>query len=98
MQTRDDFIITQTSNGISFYKKQRLSDDMRRGKKAKTLFYKPEYSSGNGTGLIKELFDGRVFDNPKPLALIKDLLSIGSISPSGEDDGDDYIGEMEESP
>ena len=80
MKTKNEFIITKTNNGISFNKKQRLIDDMRHGKKAKTLFYKPEYSSGNGTSLIKKLFNGRIFDNPKPLELIKDLLSIGSVS------------------
>ena len=78
MKTRNEFIITKTNNGISFNKKQRLEDDLKRGKKAKTLFYKPEYSSGNGTELIKYLFNDRIFDNPKPLALIKDMLSIGS--------------------
>lgn len=77
-KTKDDFIICHNSNGISFYKKQRLNDDMKNGKKPKTLFYKTEYSSGNGTALIKQLFNGRVFDNPKPLALIKDFVKIGS--------------------
>lgn len=72
-----EFLIKKTANGISFYKKQRLEQDKIKGKKAKTLFYKPEYSSGNGTALIKELFDGRIFDNPKPLALIRDFISIG---------------------
>lgn len=80
MKTRNEFIITKTVNGISFNKKQRLSEDMKKGKKAKTLFYKPEYSSGNGTSQIKDLFEGRIFDNPKPLALIKDILCVGSTS------------------
>ena len=78
MQTRDEFIINRSSKGISFYKKQRLSEDLKNGKKAKTLFYKPQYSSGNGTALLKELFDGRIFDNPKPLQLIYDFIKIGS--------------------
>lgn len=78
MQTRDEFIISPNSNGISFYKKQRLVDDLKRGKKPKTLFYKPEYSSGNGTSLIKSLFGARLFDNPKSLSLIKDFIKIGS--------------------
>ena len=82
MQTRDEFIISHSSSGISFYKKQRLSDDIRKGKKAKSLFYKPQYSSGNGTSLLKELFDGRIFDNPKPLQLIYDFIMIGSNSDS----------------
>jgi adenine-specific DNA-methyltransferase len=74
----NEFIITNNKGKISFYKKQRLSDDILYGKKPKTLFYKPAYSSGNGTEDIKKLFDNeRVFDNPKPLELIKDLVSTG---------------------
>ena len=97
LKTKDEFIITKTNNGISFNKKQRLEDDIRRGKKAKTLFYKPEYSSGNGTSLIKELFNGRLFDNPKPLTLIKDMLSIGSSNNVDMDDDTSLIS-SEESP
>lgn len=74
----DEFIITPTKDGIAFNKKQRLDDDMRFGKKPKTLFYKPEYSSGNGTSLVKNLLGDRIFDNPKPVSLIKDFCSIGS--------------------
>ncbi|MGI6313126.1 MAG: site-specific DNA-methyltransferase [Candidatus Cryptobacteroides sp.] len=76
--TLDEFIITGSKNNISFYKKQRLDDDLKNGKKPKSLLYKPEYSSGNGTEEIKRLFKERVFDNPKPLSLIKDLVKIGS--------------------
>ena len=74
----DEFIITPTKDGIAFNKKQRLDNDMRFGKKPKTLFYKPEYSSGNGTSLVKNLLGDRIFDNPKPVSLIKDFCSIGS--------------------
>ena len=81
MQTRDEFIINHSSAGITFYKKQRLAEDIKKGKKAKSLFYKPQYSSGNGTAQIKELFDGRIFDNPKPVQLIHDMVMIG-----GEED------------
>ena len=75
--TIDEFIIKSNNGNISFYKKQRLEEDMVKGKKAKTLFYKPEYSSGNGITAIKGLLKERVFDNPKPLALIKDFIRIG---------------------
>lgn len=78
----DEFIIKKTSNGISFYKKQRLDEDNRIGKKPKSLFYKPEYSSSNGTGLLKNIFGDRFFDNPKPLALLMDLIRIGSTESS----------------
>jgi adenine-specific DNA-methyltransferase len=77
-ETAYEFIIKKTINGISFYKKQRLEEDIRIGKKAKTLFYKPEYSSGNGTDALKGLFNNRIFDNPKPIPLLKDFISVGS--------------------
>jgi adenine-specific DNA-methyltransferase len=61
------------------YKKQRPGLGDIPSTKPKSTFYKPEYSSGNGTAVVKELFDGRkVFDNPKPLALLKDFLIIGA--------------------
>jgi adenine-specific DNA-methyltransferase len=72
-----DFIITGSTDSVSFYRKQRLEEDRVRGKKAKTLFYKASYSSGNGTDLIKQLFGERVFNNPKPLDLIQDIVMVG---------------------
>lgn len=80
--TIEEFIIKENNRNISFYKKQRLEDDLIRGKKAKTLFYKPEYSSGNGTKIMKDLFNERIFDNPKPIELLKDLIKIGTNSSS----------------
>jgi adenine-specific DNA-methyltransferase len=47
MQSFNEFIITKSGDNISFNKKQRLAEDLINGKKPKTLFYKPEYSSGN---------------------------------------------------
>lgn len=45
----------------------------------KSLLYKPEYSSGNGTNeLNKVLGSIRSFSNPKPLKLIFDLLEIST--------------------
>jgi adenine-specific DNA-methyltransferase len=46
-------------------------------KKPKTIFYKPSYSSGNGTLQIEKLFNKRVFSNPKPLQLLWDFIEIG---------------------
>lgn len=77
-ETRNEFVIKRGANGVSFYKKQRLDDDLVRGKKPKSLFYKAEYSSGNGTAAMKALFGGRVFDNPKPIVLIEDFIKVGS--------------------
>lgn len=77
-ETLDDFIITGTMDNISFYKKQRLEEAKMNGIKPKSLFYKPQYSSGNGTSVVKELFGERIFDNPKPIELMKDFISVGS--------------------
>ena len=73
----NEFIITKNGDNISFYKKQRLEDDLKTGKKPKSLFYKPEYSSGNGTQIVVDLLKGRFFNNPKPLALMSDFIRIG---------------------
>ncbi|MCK5455895.1 MAG: hypothetical protein KAI45_02135, partial [Melioribacteraceae bacterium] len=43
-----------------------------------TLFYKPEYSSGNGTNQLKNILPGNKFKNPKPVELIKDLISLSA--------------------
>lgn len=70
-------IIISRNGTTGIYKKQRPSLGDMPSKKPKTIFYKPEYSSGNGTAQIKELFDSKVFSNPKPLNLIKDFIEIG---------------------
>lgn len=81
----EEIIITKTRNGISLYKKQRPELTDLPSKKMKTLLYKPEYSSGNGTSEVKELFNiARLFSNPKPISLILDLISISTNS-IGED-------------
>lgn len=73
----DEVIISKGKNGISLNKKQRPELADLPSKKVKTLLYKPEYSSGNGTNEVKNIFGiERLFDNPKPLNLIKDLISI----------------------
>ena len=66
-------------SGYAIHKKQRPEIGDLPSKKPKTLFYKPEYSSGNGTQQLRELFGvERIHDNPKPLELIKDLVRIGA--------------------
>jgi len=73
-----DVIISKTKNGISLYKKQRPELGDLPSKKPKTIFYKPEYSSGNGTTQVKNLLGNKYFSNPKPLNLIKDFIQVGS--------------------
>ena len=71
-------IIVSRNGSIGIYKKQRPSLGDLPSKKPKTLFYKPEYSSGNGTAQVKELLGDKFFSSPKPLNLIRDFLEIGS--------------------
>jgi adenine-specific DNA-methyltransferase len=77
-----NIIVSKNEGNFSLYKKQRPELGELPSKKPKTIFYKPEYSSGNGTAQIKELFGEKVFSNPKPLELIKDFVLLGS----GEND------------
>ncbi|WP_288955752.1 site-specific DNA-methyltransferase [uncultured Polaribacter sp.] len=72
-----DVIINRTKNGISLYKKQRPDIGSLPTKKPKSTFYKPEYSSGNGTMHLKNILGSKLFDNPKPLDLIIDFILIG---------------------
>lgn len=75
----NEIIITKTNNGVSLNKKQRPQLTDMPSKKVKTLLYKPEYSSGNGTKEVENLLKvSRVFDNPKPKSLIKDLINIST--------------------
>lgn len=74
-----NIIVNRSDNGkVSVYKKQRPAVGDLPTKKPKSLFYKAEYSSGNGTALLKEMFGTKVFSNPKPLQLIEDFVVIGS--------------------
>lgn len=65
-------------SGESIYKKQRPELGDMPTKKPKSFFYKPEYSSGNGTSQIKKIFGSKVFDYPKPEELISDFLHIAT--------------------
>ncbi len=71
-------IVIENNGNYSLYKKQRNNDNEQPTKKPKSIFIKPEYSSGNGSVLMKDLFNNKVFDFPKPLELIKDFVTIGT--------------------
>jgi len=74
---KTEVIVSENGRGVNIYKKIRPSIGDIPTKRPKTLFYKPEYSSSNGTAQIKDLFGKRIFENPKPLELIKDFICIG---------------------
>lgn len=82
-ENKHNLIIKRTSNGTQFYRKQRpqLGDDGPT-KKPKSVLFKPDYSSSTATTKLKELMDGKLFDSPKPVPYIKDLLSMGSLNNS----------------
>ena len=73
-----NIIIERTKSGINLFKKQRPSVGDLPTKKPKSLFYKPEYSSGNGTAMVKKIFANREFNNPKPIQLLKDIISLST--------------------
>lgn len=71
-------ITSDGKDGISFYKKQRPNLGDVPTKKPKSFFYKPEYSSGNGTNQVVDIFGNKIFNNPKPVELLKDFIRISS--------------------
>ena len=78
-KNRDEIIVKKGRDGYSLYKKQRPQLGDMPSVKPKSLFYKPEYSSGNGTRELESiLHKERLFNNPKPLSLIEDIIRIGA--------------------
>jgi adenine-specific DNA-methyltransferase len=73
-----NIIVSEGEDGVAIYKKQRPSIGDIPSKKPKSTLYKPEYSSGNGTNQLKQLFGDKVFPNPKPPQLIEDLILLCS--------------------
>jgi adenine-specific DNA-methyltransferase len=73
-----DVTFIQTQRGITLYKKQRPDLGDLPSRKPKSVFYKPAYSSGNGTSQLKAIFSKKVFENPKPLDLIRDIIYLCS--------------------
>jgi adenine-specific DNA-methyltransferase len=66
-------------NGLNIYKKQRASLGDLPTSKPKSILYKPEYSSSNGTAEVGELLGKSVFDSPpKPRALLRDIVLLGA--------------------
>lgn len=73
-----DLVVERTDSGITIYKKQRPKLSDLPTKKPKSLLYRPEYSSGNGTTVLKQIFGRKEFNNPKPIQLLKDLISLST--------------------
>lgn len=73
-----NLMVRGEGDSVVIYKKQRPAIGDLPSRKPKTLFYKPEYSSGNGTNQIRQIFGSKIFDNPKPLDLIKDIVYLAT--------------------
>jgi adenine-specific DNA-methyltransferase len=71
-----DLIAVGTYPNFTIYKKQRPGLGDLPSKKPKSTLYKPEYSTTNGTNTLKKILGDRSFPNPKPVDLIKDLVSL----------------------
>ncbi|RMG21109.1 MAG: site-specific DNA-methyltransferase, partial [Methanobacteriota archaeon] len=78
VNNKHNLILKKTSNGWQLYKKQRPSLGDVPTRKPKSFFYKPEYSTSTATTRLKELLGAKVFDGPKPVPFISDLITIGA--------------------
>lgn len=74
----DEIIVCMNGDEVSLYKKQRPQLGKMPSKKPKSIFYKPEYSSGNGKAELLSVLGESLFGYPKPLKLIMDFLTICS--------------------
>lgn len=74
-----NLVVVEGRSGKNIYKKQRPGLGDLPTSKPKSILYKPEYSSSNGTAEMAELFGSKVFDSPpKPRSLIRDFVILGS--------------------
>jgi len=74
-----DLIATGTAPNFTIYKKQRPGLGDLPSRKPKSTLYRPEYSTTNGTNTLKKVLGDRSFPNPKPVELIKDLVSLSAL-------------------
>jgi len=75
-----ELVVKRQTRGPVISVKMRLhgDDGEERTLKPKSVWIDPRYDSGSATRLLKEMLGGKVFDNPKPLEYIKDLLKIST--------------------
>jgi adenine-specific DNA-methyltransferase len=71
--------VKNVKGNYSIYVKEREEDNT--GEKAKTIWHKPKYAAVSGTGALKAIFNKantKIFDYPKSVNLLVDILSISS--------------------
>jgi adenine-specific DNA-methyltransferase len=71
--TNENYRLFASPNG-TIYIKDYLTDDRRM--KIKSILIDSNYITDKATNEIRELFDSKAFDTPKPIKLIKDLADI----------------------
>ncbi len=75
---KDNRIVFGKTGDGAPQRKRFIWEAQERGKVAKTLWDDVETTT-NGTQLIKKIFDGiTVFDNPKPISLLKRMIQLGA--------------------
>jgi adenine-specific DNA-methyltransferase len=79
--SKHNLILKETFNGWQFYRKQRPKLGDLPTKKPKSVLYKSDYSTSTATTHLKNLFNVKIFDGPKPVPFIIDLFHIG-VGPS----------------
>lgn len=79
---RNEVIVKRVGDSFSLYKKQRPALGDLPSKRGKTTFYSPKYANANSNAELKKIFGKKVFDYPKAVALIKDLICIGTVNKS----------------
>lgn len=73
-----NLIVIDGRSGLNIYKKQRPQLGELATAKPKSVMYRAEYSSSTATSALKRLMGAKVFDNPKPVPLLQDLLKIAA--------------------
>lgn len=78
IKEKDINLVLNTSGTVCSKMRANIEDGSIRVKTAKTIWYKPEYDTGSAGKLLKNLFGESLFDNPKSLFYLLDILKIST--------------------
>ena len=82
---RHNLILKETVNGYQFYKKQRPQLGDIPTKKPKSVLYSSRYSTSTSTTHLKNLFGAKIFQAPKPVPFLVDLILLAIPDNSNSD-------------
>ena len=79
-----ELLVKKQKRGGVVYVKMRLNseDDEERTRKPKSFWLNPKYDSGSATTSLARMFGGKVFENPKPIPFLLDILQIAATKDS----------------